>query len=89
MAESLRNGDVVRSSIPSELDDDVFEMCLLDENADICKKSGIQKVEANDNGKNIYQRLCYNGMSCESLTPHIALLKNLDLNHAHIECIFS
>ena len=56
MAESLRNGDVVRSSIPSDIDDDVF---LLDEKTDICKKSGIQKVEANDNGKSFCQRLYY------------------------------
>jgi hypothetical protein len=51
MAESLRNGDVVRSSIPSDISDDVFS---LDEKADIYKTSGMQKIEENYIGKSCY-----------------------------------
>ena len=65
MAESLRNGDVVRSSIPSDISDEVFS---LDEKADIYKTSGMQKIEENYIGKSCYNvyvvNQCNAGVRC-------------------------
>ena len=55
MATSLCNGDRVRVTITSDIDDDVF---MLDEKEDNCKKSGIQKAEEKDDGKNGHKFLC-------------------------------